>query len=219
MEKRKIIFGTYDTAAHGWTLTGWRLEPAEQKTQYIEKPNGDGSWDLSTALSDGVLRYKDREFSASFECSEGDRMSREAKIRHMVNSLDGMKLEIRLPDDDTHYLVGRLHVIREYNDIYHAAVTVEAVCEPWKYAIAETILTVTASATKQHVTLHNSGRRVTVPQLIVTGSVALEYGAATQTLTAGTYKWADLILAPGAHALAYSGSGSLTIKYREAVLE
>lgn len=220
MKKRTMLFGTYDTASHGWTLTGWQLEAAEQKTNYLEKPNGDGSWDLTTALSDGVVRYKDRPLTASFECSEGTRMEREAIIRQMVNQLDGMKVEIRLPDDDYHYVTGRLHVIREYNDLAHAAVTVTATCEPWKYSIAETVVTVTAATTKQQVTLYNGGRRAVVPLITVTGgSVLLEYGTASQAMSAGDYKWPNLFLTTGSLALTYSGSGTVIFTYREAVLE
>lgn len=220
MEKRKIILGTYDTAANGWTLTGWVLSPAEHKTQYIDKPNGDGSWDLSTALSDGILRFKDRQLSATLECSEGTRRTREDAIRYLINTLDGMKEAIRLPDDDHHHVIGRLHIVREYNDLAHAAVTVTAVCEPWKYADAETFITVTATDTKQHLTLSNAGRRAVVPEISVTGgSVLLEYGEATIQADAGTYQWPSLLLTPGSHALTYSGKGTITIKYREAVLE
>lgn len=220
MEKRKIIFGTYDTAAHGWTLTGWKLGAAEQKTNYLEKPNGDGSWDISTVLSDGILRYKDRALTATFECSEGTRRTREETIREMVNGLDGMKLEIKLPDDDTHHVIGRLHVVREYNDLAHAAVTVTATCEPWKYADAETVIKVTATTETQTVTLRNAGRRAVVPQLTVTGGpVRIEYGGAAQELTAGGYQWPNLLLTPGSHGLKYDGAGTLTVTYREAVLE
>lgn len=215
-----MLLGTYDTAEHGWTLTGWRLEAAEQKTNYIEKPNGDGSWDLTTALSDGIVKYKDRPLTASFECSEGTRLEREALIRQMINQLDGMKVEIRLPDDDYHYVMGRLHVVREYNDLAHAAVTVTATCEPWKYSIAETIVTVAATETKQRVTLYNGGRRAVVPLITVTGSsVLLEYGTASQAFSSGEYKWPHVLLTTGSLSLTYSGSGTVTFTYREAVLE
>ena len=220
MKKRTMLLGTYDTASHGWTLTGWQLGAAEQKTNYIEKPNGDGSWDLSTALSDGILKYKNRPLTASFECSEGNRTEREATIRQMINELDGMKVEIRLPDDDYHYVTGRLHVVREYNDLAHAAVTVTATCEPWKYSTAETVVTVTASETKQKVTLHNGGRRAVVPLITVTGSsVLLAYGTASQAFSAGEYKWPNILLTTGTLELTYSGNGTATFTYREAVLE
>jgi hypothetical protein len=221
LTKRKITFGSYDTAANGWTLTGWKLGKAEQKTHYEEKQGGDGSWDLSTAMTDGIPRYKDRPLTVTLECSEGDRMSRKAEIDRMINLLDGMREDIKLPDDDTHYINGRLHVAEEYNDLAHAAVTVTAECKPWKFSSTEKKVTRTASATAQTVTLTNSGRRAVVPVLKVEGesaSVLLSYGGASVSLTAGTHQWPDLLLTPGSHTLTYSGSGSLTITYREAVL-
>lgn len=224
MQKRKIIIGDYDTADAGWTLTGWKLSKATQKTIYQDKQGGDGSWDLSTALTDGIPRYKDRELTATLECSEGTRMSREEVIRSMINLLDGMRLKIRLPDDEQHYILGRVHVAREYNDLAHAAVTVTATCEPWKYANNETIVTLTAAAERQDITLRNNGRRAVVPTLTVQGenaSILLEYDGSAKSLAlgVGTYQWPVLLLTPGSHWLVYSGTGKLTVTYREAVLE
>lgn len=222
MQKRKIIFGDYDTAANGWTLTGWKLSAAEEKTKFVEKAGGDGSWDLSTVLTDGIPRYKDRSMTVTLECSEGDRLSREDKIRHMVNLLDGMREDIELPDDAFHHVNGKLHVAREYNDLAHAAVTVTAVCKPWKYANAETVVNLTATTTEQTARIINGGRQAVVPVLTVAGSgasVRVVYGTTTRTLSAGTYQWPELLLTPGSHSLRYSGSGTLRVTYREAVLE
>ena len=222
MEKRKLIIGTYDTALNGWTLAEWALSAPEMKTNFVNKFAGDGSWDLSTALTDGVPRYFDRELTATLECSEGDRLSRETEIRRMINLLDGMRFEIRLPDDAYHYIVGRVYVARNFNDLAHASVSVRATCEPWKYSSAETVVALSPKSTKQTVTLVNSGRRAVVPVLAVTGSgasVLFEYGTASLAMTASTRQWPALVLTPGAHALAYSGSGAVLITYREAVLE
>lgn len=220
MLKRKIIFGDYDTAAHGWTLAGWQLTEAAQKLNYVEKIGGDGSWDLSSL--GGIPRFMDRTLTVTLECSEGDRLSREAKIRHLVNLLHGMREDIVLPDDETHYLSGRLHVVRDYNDPAHAAVTVTATCEPWKYSSTEKVITVTATSAAKTVQLVNDGRRAVVPLLKVEGSsasVQLTYGSSTLALSTGSHQWPDLLLTTGSHTLTYSGSGSLTITYREAVLE
>lgn len=222
MEKRKIIFGDYDTAAHGWTLTGWTFSAPVHKSHYVDKPAGDGTWDLSTALSDGLPRYNDRSLKATFECSEGTRMEREAIIRQMVNQLDGLRVQMQLPDDATHYIVGRLSIAREYNDLAHACVSVSAVCEPWRYSNDETALTLDAAANSNAVILYNDGRRAVVPTLTVEGegaSVLLEYRGQSQAMSAGTYRWPLLLLTPGTHSIAYSGSGRITIRYREAVLE
>lgn len=222
MEKRKIVFGSYDTAAAGWTLTGWRLSDPVQKTKYLDKPGGDGSHDLSTALTDGIMRYADRQLTASFECSEGDRLAREAIIRDMINRLDGARLDIVLPDDPTRYITGRVSVRREYNDMAHAAAAVTVICEPWKYSDMEIVRTLPATTAEQAATLINNGRRAVVPLLTVTGSsasVRLTFGTVSASFGAGKHKWTELMLTPGAHAIKYSGSGAITITYREAVLE
>lgn len=219
MEKRKILFGTYDTAAKGWTLTGWNLPSAEPKTNYIDKVGGDGSWDLSTALTDGIVRYKDRTLTVSLELSEGDRQSRERAIKEMINSLHGRRVDIHLPDDPYDHLSGRLSIKREYNDLAHAAVTVTAVCDPWKYSDVEVTGTVQATAAGQETELPNEGSRYIVPTLTVTGDVTITFGTASRAFSAGTYQWGDLLLAPGINELVVKGSGSVTFTYREAVLE
>lgn len=221
-KKRGMKLGSYDTAANEWTLAAWKLGEAPQKTNLVEKPGGDGSWDLSTALTDGVLRYGDRQLSATLECSEGDRLYREAKISQMINQLDGMEVNIELPDDPDHYLVGRLKLVKDYNDMAHGAVSLAATCRPWKYKYKETQVKLTATTTEQTARLVNNGRRVVVPVLTVAGtnaSIRIAYGSSSLTLTAGTASWPALVLTPGTHELKFSGSGSLEITYREAILE
>lgn len=222
MEKRKVILGTYDTAVNGWTLTGWTLGAAVQKTNFVEKTGGDGSFDLSTALSDGIARYRDRTLTITLECSDGDRITREAKIRELVNTLDGMRENIELPDDLLHYITGRIHVEKNYNDLAHAAVTITATCEPWKYAVTPLRVSVVASTTAKTVKLANGGRKAVVPVLTVSGtgaSMRLVFGSSSRTVGVGTWQLPEIVLTPGTHDLTYSGSGTLVITYREAVLE
>lgn len=221
MQKRKLIIGTYDTALTGlWTLTGWSFSPAQQITNYIEVPGRvDGELDASTALTDGDPRYSSRTLTATFESSEGTRLERETRINTMVNWLDGWRLDIILPDDLTHYITGRVHVEKLYNDPAHASVQVTAVCDPWRYNIAETVVSLTATATAQTVELLNNGRRAVTPLVTITGtSVNLGFGTASWALGAGTYALPDLFLTPGGAVLTYSGTGSAVLTYREAVL-
>lgn len=219
MLARTIKIGDYDTASHGWTLTGYKLSDPEQKTNYIEKAGGDGSWDLSTVNTEGIPRYKDRSLTVTLEHSGGTRDDRENVINIMVNKLDGLEWRIALPDRPGYYLIGRVHVAVDYHDPAHAAVTVTAVCAPWLYKLTETEHVLTVAENEKSVTLTNSGRLAMVPTLKVTGSVELSYGSAVLQLTkAGTYEWPVLLLTPGDHVLEYSGAGTLTITYREAVL-
>lgn len=224
MQKRKIIIGTYDTALEGlWTLAAWTFESAAAQRSYVEVPGYNGALDLSTALTDGEPCYGNREFEAILESSEGTRMEREERINQMVNRLDGWRFNIILPDDTLHYINGRVRVERLYNDLAHASVRVTATCDPWRYNNSETVVGLNATATEQTVSLINNGRRSVVPTIkVINGNVNLKYTVGTETrswaLNQGEYILGDIYLKPGAAPLHYSGTGQVTLTYREAVL-
>lgn len=221
MEKRTVIIGGYDTAVKGWTLNVCQLADAEQKTNFIEKAGGDGSWNLSTAMTGGLPRYRDRALVIRLECSEGTRSDRTMLISEMVNQLDGLTWDIVLPDHPGYYVRGQARIMVEYHDLAHSAVTIECVCEPWIYKAEETIVHLTLTTEERTATLINNGRRALVPLLTLEGggNALLEYGTASLALdTDGSYEWPTLLLTTGAHVITYSGTGSLVITYREAVL-
>lgn len=223
MQKRKIIIGTYDTALEGlWTLASWTFSKAVAKESYADVPGHSGPLDLSTALTDGEPYYGSRELDAVLESSEGSRLEREERINRMINKLDGWRFNITLPDDPLHYISGRVRVERLYNDPAHASVRVSATCEPWRYNNSETVIGLIATPTEQTVALINNGRKSVVPTIKVTGSVNLRFttGAETRTwaLSAGEYILADIYLKTGSAPLYYSGTGQVTLTYREAVL-
>lgn len=222
MEKRKVIFGAYDTDFDGlWTLAGLELTDPEYQANFLEVPGRDGPLDLSTATTDGEPRYGSRTLTARLESSEGTRLDREDRIGQIVNQLDGWRMDIQHPDHPGYYLTGRVRVQVEYSDNAHAAVTVTAICDPWFYSSVESVYTLIATEAQQSLVLANNGRRSVVPAVVVTGtdaSVLIEYGTISQALGVGTYKLADLLLPSGTTTLKYSGSGTAKISYREAVL-
>ena len=217
---REMIFGSYNTHATGlWTLTAWQLSDPVYKQNLVEVPGRSEPLDLSTALTDGEPTYSSRTLEATFESSEGNRMAREGRISQMMNALDGYRMNIELPDDNEHYLTGRVSVKRLYNDEAHASVQVTVVCDPWKYSKAETVVNLQATTTTQQAVLINLGRRGVVPVLEVSeGEVLLVYGASSWALSAGMYALPDIYLTYGEHAITYSGTGKLTFTYREAIL-
>lgn len=227
MEKRTVLLGDYNTADYGWTLTGCKLSDPEQKTTYIDKSGGDGSWDLSTVLTGGSPRYQNRQLLITLENSQGTREEREEIINEMVNQLDGFEWHIVLPDRPDYYLVGRLHVAVDYSNLAHAAVTVTGACEPWFYYKSERVVVLDAPITISTETatfnLWNGGRKVVVPRLEVNGVANLTFKTSATRLTTGTYDWPALQLAPGWNTLVYTGSyagvnETLTLTWREAVL-
>lgn len=220
-EKRGFIFGAYNTAQQLWTLTDWELADAEYKQNFMDVPGRDGSLDMSGALTDGEPKYGSRALTAVFECSEGTRLERKERIDTMVNWLSGWRVAITLPDDATHYIMGRLHVQRLYNNMAHCSVQVSAVCDPWRLSTEETVVNLTATTEAQTRELVNNGRKTLVPLVEITGDsaeVLLVFGTASWALGAGTYQLPDLTLKQGSASLTYSGTGSVKISYREAVL-
>lgn len=219
MEKRGLLIGNYNTAAELWTLTGWGLSAPTVVTDIVEVPGRrKGPLDLSAALTDGDPVYRTRKLTATFESSEGTRLERESRISTMINSLDGMRLNIVLPDDPHRYVTGRVSVSRVYNDLAHASVAVTATCDPWRYNATKTLVVLTAKSTAQTAALVNAGRLAVVPQLEVSGDVVLVYDSHSWALSEGIYELPDLLLLRGESIITYSGAGSIVLTYREAVL-
>lgn len=219
IKKRTAIFGDYDTAAHGWTLTECALSDPEPKLEYVEKVGGDGSWDMSTVLTDGITRYKNRKLTVTLECSVGSRDDRGREISRMVNLLDGLEWPVILPDHPDHYLVGRLQVGKKFHKIPHSSVSVTGTVEPWYYSRREKVVAGTATTEAQSKIFSNEGRQAVLPQIIVDGNIQLSYGDNSIQLVTGTYEWPAMLLKPGDHTVTYSGAGTLELRFREAVLE
>lgn len=224
MQKRKIVIGTYDTALEGlWTLTGWALSNPQHVESYANVPGHSGPLDLSTVLTDGEPYYDSRQFEATFESSEGTRLEREDRINQMINKLDGLRFNILLPDDPLHYINGRVRVEKLYNTPVHASVRVTAVCDPWRYNNTETVVGLIATTTEQTAILINRGRLSVVPTIKVTdGNVTIKFRTGTEqftkTVQPGEEIIPDIYLKTGSYPLIYSGTGKMTLTYREAVL-
>ena len=224
MTERKIQIGTYDTATNGWTLNAFSLGRAQAVESYAKVPGRSGHLDLSTVLTDGEPYYDNRTFTARLESSEGTRLEREERINDMINKLDGYRLDIILPDDPTHYITGRVSVTKEFNDLAHAAVTVKANCDPWRYAVSETVVSITGAnpTYEMPVELVNEGRMSVIPTIKVSGQgvITLSREGWSRVLMSGTYILPDLYLQTGSMQLKYTGSSGvkLTFTYREAVL-
>lgn len=222
-KKRGFIFGDYDTATDGkWTITGWSFAEPEPQTKFVSVPSRTaGPLDMSTAQTDGDPTYGLRELAATFECSDGDRLERDAEISKMTNRLHGQREEIVFPDDATRYAIGRLRVKKNYSDPAHASVTVNATCEPWRYSKMGTRVEFLVDIEERKAHLGNSGRCVLVPEVTVTGynaNVTLKCEGYTWELDAGTYRLPELKIKQGGVGVTFQGSGTLTFEYREAIL-
>lgn len=217
---RKVMIGDYDTRAKGWTLSGCQLAPAEWRENLIEVPGMDGVLDASAALT-GSVTYAPRLLELTLERSDGTRTARTAALDELVNSLDGQALHIILPDDEQHYLTGRVRVAQQYNDLAHAQVLISANCDPWRYKVAATTVARSDLGTAyKQLSLPNE-RRPVIPTITVGQATTLLWGGNTIALSVGTYRRADICLTAGANILkakVASGAGTISVEYQEARL-
>lgn len=221
MEKRKLLLNDYNTATDGlWTLSSCVLTKGEQVQAFLEVPGRYTPLDLTDYTTEGQPYYGNASLEVVLESSEGDRAARQARIAELVNTFDGKSITIVHPDHPNHYLIGRVQIRPQYNDMAHAAVQLSAICDPWLYKKEKTVKAVTASSTEKAADIINSGRLAMVPDVSVTssGTFTLKYGQYTWNLSSGDHILPDLYLTPGTHRVTYKGTGTLTISYREAVL-
>lgn len=220
MKLRGMQFGDYHTA-DDWNLilNAKTITPPEPKTNYVSVPGRDGDIDLTEALS-GLVNYRDRTASFVFLLTNGSHDDRDELITEIVGVLNGQRLQIIDTDDyPDYYMTGRFTVKSVTNNNAYGTIQLEAVCNPWRYAINPVSRTVNVSSTDGTVAivLTNSGYKTVTPSITVTGTINLTYGTTTVALSAGTYTLPGLLLSPGANSLSVAGSGSITITYTEAI--
>lgn len=218
MEMRHFYFDKYHTF-HDWglVLTDKSIPDPEPKTNYIQLDGVSGSLDLTEALT-GEVAYNDRTIAATFSASCGTYQEREAVRRQIAAAIHGRKVQIIEPDDPEHYFLGRVVVKDGTRHAAYSTFTLEAVCEPWRYARAESTRRVEATANQQDVVIENQGVKTLCPDIRVEGTVTLTYDGASVQLQTGSYKVADIKLRQGANVVGVSGTGTVTFVYREATL-
>lgn len=217
--ERYFILDKFNTW-YDWrlVLTSKDVTPPEPKTNYVEIDGMDGTLDLSESLT-GEITYKDRTVSASFWTSEGSFKERASLLRKIVTTLHGKKIKIIESDDPDHYFYGRVKVKSLSNILPYATFTIEATCEPWRYAVDDTVRTIEVnSQIVTNAVIHNNGVKTLSPVITVTGSVDITYNGVKTPLTAGTYKISDIRLRQGVNVIGVSGNGSVTFTYKEADL-
>lgn len=199
-------------------LTSKDIPDPEPNTNYVKLDGMSGTLDLSESLT-GEITYADRTITATFWTDEGSRQDRERLLRTITTALHGKKIKIVEPDDPDHYFYGRVKIKSKKNILPYAEFTIEATCDPWRYAIEEIdrAVTVNGSAVTD-VVIRNNGVKTLCPVITVTGSIIIIYEGVETSLKTGSYKITDLKLKQGVNIIGVSGKGSVVFTYREADL-
>ena len=214
MERAFIIdkFNTYND----WRLilTKKSVTPPQPKTKYVSLDGMNGTLDLSEVLT-GEITYNDRTVSATFLLTEGTYKERNLKLQEIANKLHGRKVKLIEPDDLDHYLLGRITIKDIRNILPYSEITIEAVCEPWRYSLEDIIRKVDVNGQEVDIVLTNNGAKNTSPEITIIGSIDIIFNDVQVSLTSGTYKVSDFKLCHGVNLVKVIGTGSATFKYKE----
>ena len=216
--ERYFILDKFNTW-YDWRLilTAKNITPPEPKTNYVEIDGMSGSLDLSESLT-GEITYKDRPITATFWTNEGTRKDREKLLKDIRIALHGRKIKIIEPDDPEHYFYGRLKITSEFNNLAYAEFSIECICDPWRYALNDSVREVEVTETVTSVIINNSGAKTLSPVISVKGNVVITFNNVTTTLSDGDYKISDIKLRHGFNIIQVSGTGSIMFEYKEADL-
>lgn len=187
----------------------------EPNEDFVEVPGMNGAYDASEALGD--ISYKPRKITIEVGAVISDRFDQDSSLK---NALHGRRMKIVFSDDTDYYWDGRVKVGEWSVGARIGRAEISCTCYPFKLKAAETQVTSSIDTSYKTLTLSNA-RRPVVPTITLTTAASVQFSGSTYSLSAGIHRLLDIKLSPGNNTLKVktsSGSGSVTITYREGSL-
>lgn len=211
-----VIFNNEKSAYDDWNivLTKAEIPLPTAKTSTVNIKGSDGVLDLSEVLT-GDIVYNNRTIKLTFEMM--DDTDYYDLISNISNYLHGKRITINLTNDEDYYYVGRASINSWECVKRKGKIVVTVDCDPYKYAVTETMRTITVSGQTKTVTLPNSRKRV-CPNLNVTGTVVLIIDNVAYELSEGQQQLTNFKLVEGNNTIKITGNGTVVITYRQGAL-
>lgn len=201
-----------------WLAPDPSIEEATPKTHYVDIPFGNGSIDLTEALT-GEVVYENRLIKFGLvlpaDVSQWDGIRKQ-----LTNEIHGRKLEIVMPQYPYYIFKGRLSVGRLKEDNSVATIPVTAEAEPFMLKEDLTYLKKTIPAGGTLTLQLENERMTTLPVFSSTAEVQLVFKSKTYTHSAGTFQNAGILLTEGTNTLKINAAAGtvIEIEYQEGSL-
>lgn len=196
----------------GLVLNSKEIELPEPKTYIIDVPCADGSLDLSTALTGGDIKYKNRLITLNFTVLKPWNQL-EVLRSTIANHLHGKIMKVIFDADYDFYYTGRCRITSFNTSVIPATVTIEVDAEPYKYDIHETVISETVSGSKT-IYVDEQPMKV-VPTITVSSDMTLTYKTKLYQLYTGENIIPEIRLSSAEdNELIFNGNGNVTINFR-----
>ena len=193
---------TYDD--WGLFLQSFQISDPDPKTNYIDIPGGDGSIDLTEALT-GAVVYHDREITASFN-TNAPRASWRPLMEDIQNYAHGRKFAITVPDDPDHYYKGRVKIGTLIKHATNATFTLTAKVDPYKYKNDETVIQLTIDSTGTMTTTIPNSRMRVIPTFTFSAQTQIEWKNITISVDAGERTISQILLEQGDNPITFNAA-------------
>jgi phage-related protein len=211
---RGITFGNH----HSYNdlkliLESKEIGSPEVKVRKIDIEGADSSLDYTDFF--GEPKYEDvtHKFNFSTIVPQAQFISLFSTVK---NALHGKQMRIILDDDPLFFYMGRSKVLPFTNEKNIGKISIECDCEPYKYKLEKTVVSVAVNGT-QAISLTN-GRKRAVPEVTIAADSSLNIVFQTSNiwdLGSGSYTLPELELVEGENTVTVTGTGSITFTWQE----
>ena len=208
------------------------VQPPTPKTHYQDIPGADGSLDLSEATT-GRITFNRRTITLNFGCGYSiDRWP--VVFSEIMEKFHGKVGKLIFDDDPEYYYSGRM-TVSDYNRIRTLGtftITVDA--DPYKYELTAgdeewlwDPLDLDLGVIREYKDLTVSGEleleipgteKWIIPDIVVSADMTVTFQGQGYALKAGTNRIYSIVIKPGDNLLIFKGTGTVSVKYRGAIL-
>lgn len=195
----------------GLILSDYQIGEADPKTEYVDIPFGDGSLDLTEAVS-GEINYKNRPIDLTFTITQPLEEWSEL-MENIRATIHGRRIMVRLPDDPGHYYMGRCTVDSLKKAIIIGTLGVSITADPYRYKNAVTVQEWTIGASGSETIILFNSRMRTLPTVTVSASTTFLIGSTSTVLATGSWEHTNLLLSQGYTTITVTAVAGTTVKF------
>ncbi|MFD1466469.1 hypothetical protein ACFQ4L_10390 [Lapidilactobacillus mulanensis] len=195
------------------------LEDPEPRTDLIDNPAGDGSIDVSEALT-GEIRYKDRNIELTLAKPKYEK-GWQSSLSSFVNDVHGRRIDVVLPLYPDYHFVGRLRAVADFRGNKGLSIiSVTGVMEPYRYKNELTKVSATVPDSGSLTLNLVNERMTTLPTFTISADSQITFNATTYSHIKGTFTLANVFLTQGDNPITIKATAGtkVTITYQEGAL-